>query len=568
MQIQITNLTNSQLSTTLGVIAPLGSAAYILDQSSVDKALTDLVAMESRGLIKLLVSSDSVVDRGRETQTTKAATLYVDPVNGLDTNDGSGPGKAFRTLTAALSTLPIIINHDQTINIAAGTLVDVHPIIPPPFQCVNGSVVILGAMRDYIPAQGSATGTFDASFTATYVQTATVAGANWAVDGLRGQGVFVEITSGPNLGLRLPILSNAAATIDVGAPLDGNASGVTITSATFKLVVPATVLQTTSNTDTCVQIRGGTGGGINTSTAIANPTLESGNASLRFQQLMFSHPAGIGGVGVRLFEGAGATFYDCAFVDTNLGGVHIQGTGAGGSLLILRCSFSSGTTASGTSINVIDRTMQIFFCTFSKMVIGIAAVGKNLYLGAAFDGVPSALSVGQGANVQVSYWLMIRNATNFGISIRGGGAIRMTAGFANRIRIDSCAAGIDAGNFGVVTFGLKGSFSISASAVANAAVMNANGIAIKMECFMDGWLFGGTAGCIAITNSTTWGVQMAPALNASQNTLVTNAGLSMSGNTTGDFAVDGTTNTTLAALRAANPKRVVDANSFNRLVEV
>jgi hypothetical protein len=70
-----------------------------------------------------------------------------------------------------------------------------------------------------------------------------------------------------------------------------------------------------------------------------------------------------------------------------------------------------------------------------------------------------------------------------------------------------------------------------------------------------------------ITNSTTWGVQMVGNKLSAFNQVITTSGTSMSGNTSGDFTLDGTTATSIADLRADPDKSIVDSDLFNRLAE-
>jgi hypothetical protein len=53
-------------------------------------------------------------------QTTAPMSLYVDAVNGADNNDGSTT-KPFKTIQRAVNSIPQIVNHLCTINVAAGT---------------------------------------------------------------------------------------------------------------------------------------------------------------------------------------------------------------------------------------------------------------------------------------------------------------------------------------------------------------------------------------------------------------------------------------------------------------
>lgn len=53
-------------------------------------------------------------------KTTAAMNLYVDGTNGADSNDGSA-GKPFKTIQRAINSVPQIVNHVVTVNVAAGT---------------------------------------------------------------------------------------------------------------------------------------------------------------------------------------------------------------------------------------------------------------------------------------------------------------------------------------------------------------------------------------------------------------------------------------------------------------
>lgn len=53
--------------------------------------------------------------------TTSDLTLYVNANNGNDSNDGKSSTSAFKTIQAAIDSLPDFVNHTTTINISDGT---------------------------------------------------------------------------------------------------------------------------------------------------------------------------------------------------------------------------------------------------------------------------------------------------------------------------------------------------------------------------------------------------------------------------------------------------------------
>lgn len=58
----------------------------------------------------------------KPTTTTSDLTLYVDPTNGNDSNNGLSSGSAFKTLSKSFAVIPPIIWHNVTIEVAVGTL--------------------------------------------------------------------------------------------------------------------------------------------------------------------------------------------------------------------------------------------------------------------------------------------------------------------------------------------------------------------------------------------------------------------------------------------------------------
>lgn len=69
-------------------------------------------------------SAETMQDGVHGLATTQDITYYVDVTNGNDNNDGLSPATAFKTIQKAIDSLPRILNHNATINLAAGTYME------------------------------------------------------------------------------------------------------------------------------------------------------------------------------------------------------------------------------------------------------------------------------------------------------------------------------------------------------------------------------------------------------------------------------------------------------------
>jgi hypothetical protein len=78
-------------------------------------------------------------------KTSASMTLYVDGTNGADNNDGS-LGKPFKTIQQAINSLPQMINHAVTINVAAGTYAE--DVVVKGFSGGGGSLQYLTISGD------------------------------------------------------------------------------------------------------------------------------------------------------------------------------------------------------------------------------------------------------------------------------------------------------------------------------------------------------------------------------------------------------------------------------------
>lgn len=161
-----------------------------------------------------LTRGDSL--RRREFRTFSATTLFVDST-GNDSNACTSSGTAAcLTINGALSKLPKIIQNNVTINVAAGTYAGftVSNFIGVAPSSAQVTFTVVGAMANFTPTTGTATGTLTTAATnLNGLGTLTDSGQAWTVDDLVGR--FVRITSGAQSGQRRAILGNTATALEV-----------------------------------------------------------------------------------------------------------------------------------------------------------------------------------------------------------------------------------------------------------------------------------------------------------------------------------------------------------------
>lgn len=178
-------------------------------------------------------SSGDVTDN--PTYATQAAlTYYVDAAGSDTTGDGS-LALPWATIQKAITALPRVIDAIVTINVGAGTFTGA---LITGFNFRAGGCIALVGTQSAAALTGLMTGTI-ASATAGSASsgtwaTATVTGAGWTVDELRGS--FIRIDSGTGAGQLRPISSNTATVITTPG------AWTAPTGATFTIVAPGTAI--------------------------------------------------------------------------------------------------------------------------------------------------------------------------------------------------------------------------------------------------------------------------------------------------------------------------------------
>jgi hypothetical protein len=498
------------------------------------------------------VLSTTVTPASTVTTTMAAITLYV-ATTGNDSADGLTVGTPLRTISAALRKIPFIVEHDCTINLAAGTY-DEH-ITTPRFM-LNANITVQGAtMTSYTPGTGLSAGTMDGSFgTQWSPQVAVCSTGGWTADTLGGY--FLQITSGAATGTIIPICTNTATTLSFGTFV--NLAGSTtydLQGVTFQLVQPATILTNsgataTMNITTCIGASTNNSGNANTtaagrallvfdSVAIQKTSgalvVVNDHASVFFNRVMFSGTTAGASLSTAL---SFLRFDDCGFIRTQLNlnnatsfsGLRLSlnrlvfnGRGSLGAALLLENTQIIGVFIhnAGTSFALYLRNnASVSICTIdgvSTTAVGLAVLG----------GISSLTN------------LYIRNCT-YGLRIGGSSS---TAG-GNLVTNTSVAYCID-------------------------TVITACGTGVLMDAYAVFSPRPLTTHTTTISNCTSYGINMATDVLGSYNSVQSGgtACFIMTGNAA-DFTLDGTTTLSLTALRAMTPKRVVDMTNFNRIAEL
>lgn len=467
--------------------------------------------------------------------TTAPITLYV-ATTGSDSNDGLTVGTPLRNVTTALNKLPQTVKHTPTINVAAGTYTE-NVVLPQSLLSVN--VTINGdAMAATAPASGITSGTFDAAFgTQLFTNIAVCAGGGWAVDGLIGW--FVQMTSGAGVGTRLPIVANTATTITLGTPVNT----ATYQNQTFSLVKPVVFINNpTGETVSAFGSGGGSTTGLTTS--LSNYFI--------FQNIQFTRSGSLS-----IFRGAGATstmFANCSFFDSGAGGGNMNRWGAA----------------------VVRFDDCFFYRSVSNNTIfnQVTALATGLFNRCCFRGGNSQILVSNGGLVTVAGGFFHSSGTSFG-AITASGA---SQGSSAASSFYNCYIGVYVaqGHFGLSSPTIKNcttGISLGYTSTAQAGAVNSVFSAVIDGCGTGvamgvGSIFSASnSGTNTITNSTAFGVNLAPSALSSHNSWGHFPGqLVMTGNTA-DFTLDGTTGVSLATLQAAPGKAMIDASRFNRIVE-
>ncbi len=483
---------------------------------------------------------------GQPLSTTEALVLYV-ATTGDDLNSGLTAALPLRNISTALNKVPLLVRAGKpvTVNVAAGTYSEK---VMCPALILDDNVTVQGAaMVATSPAQGIASGTFDAVFgTQMFPHRALITGAGWAASGLIG-GFYVEILDGTIAGSLFPVVNNTATTIDFGFVTNSGANN--LQGRQFRLVKPSTILTQSVVTENNINISARVAGGA-TST-------NGGTNYLAFSKMEIRKPTS-SAVAVRVANGAYVRFINCTFVDA---------AGGGGTLMQV---------TGGAAVRM-DDTLTYRGAANNTNFVSVSALSSFTANRFGSYGGNIAISIAQSFVTLSSGF--ISNADEGGILLQSG----VSASIAT-IATDACDIGVGVVNGAVVTLSacvIKNATSYGVSVGMNvktlASASFTSGFVTLFNTTVDNCVRGVAVACsstvamtgttTSIVNCTSFGVDAAISLKSGHNDINVNSTLVMSGNGA-DFTLDGTTGISLTALRALSPKRSVEATTLNRLVEV
>jgi hypothetical protein len=484
-----------------------------------------------------------------DTSTVRDLDLWVDATVGSDANDG-GINSPLRTLSAVVYKIPIRVRHSVTIHVNPGIYDERLDLLF--LMTGEGSVTFIGEQwRAYSPSNGIRSGTFDSNFGAQRVpNTATCATGGWNVDELKGK--FVRITTGPAAGAYLPLAGNAVTSLDFGMPADrSTAGGRDLRGQSFELVQPAAILSQQGASSHLGTVTGTVPTqGV---TRDVNQPAPWNLPGVRFRNFQFD--CGTAPFAVSCGSGMGLQLASCS-LEYSLGrGYALVGFEApmlratdcywgmrstlptsfgvlcdGGALRLNNCIMNNGYRAvvagktnvqiSGLYQNQQDGGLDIWNATAlcsPNIVLRGQPTAVNLYDASAIWFAPDA---GCG---------FISNASREGITIRQSEVVGGSGNVVSlrNIAIDACGTGLR----------IEGPHNV---------------VYIRSSTIRD---------------SLRWGINLGGNRSARLNSVSVDSVTTMSGNQSGDFSLDGTSATSLAALRAATGREIVDPGRLSSLFE-
>jgi hypothetical protein len=481
--------------------------------------------------------SDLSAGAGGSLATTQALTLWVDAAAGDDTFDGSEL-RPFKSIVAALSSLPPIIKHAINIKVKAGTYSD-------GLQCSSiftgdpslGTLLTIEGVDFTTPVLGSGSitagtlGTGVALPRPSHTPTAgakcsyPVAGAAWAVNELLG--MFVNIA-----GSLYPIAGNTATSVEI--PVEG----ASINGKPFTIVQHGVVLSHTTGFAAVTSMTNA--GRQNTALKLKNLKVQG---SSFYGMYIDSGNVGLDGVLVKGHSFAGVIMY-----------------GTGSSLYCVR-SFIHGPTYG------IQTTAAVGYIGFSSSVVDGTGGGNRMFYGAnTWTGHVDFLGHCIFQNAQFGFMahagpgfiqegstghMIVRNCSVHGVNLSGG------VNWACNPEVFNCVTGI---KFRVAVEGEL------------AGHINMNGTVYVNDCSGDALEVGGTHTALSflagdISGNTGTGIHMFLNAHNSFNSLsVENASTNFTMSANGSdvkYPGAGSGGVTLATLKTAGV--TVDANSFTRI---
>lgn len=479
-----------------------------------------------------------ILESGGSNATQAAVTLWVDSVNGSDSNPGSQTAP-FASIQRALDQIPLIVRHSVTINVRAGTYAesvqDNH--IYALSGALAGGITIFGFDLNTAPViTGSLTGTLGTAPSTGATWSATIS-SNWTAHALKG--MFIQITSGSDNGKLYPIADNATNTLDLPTwrtQLNGATFAIVQNAATVTRVNSSAfasfVLANQGDAGTCLTVQR------------LNLVVQSSAFYAIYQEMGFAvftecsldASAATSGFGVNMFGPKCSLSLSRTYVKPGSSGFGIAGNNigtlvygavvvdGGGSGVVLESCNWLGNSSSGGLICQGQSTVGVKMIAgplYASILSGGRILCRNGAIGARFEGP------GGG------FW---SNCEFTGNSSHG---------------VQVWASDINQGALHIQFL--------------NPQITGNGGDGVRVETPHNGILFSGTGNISSNTGVGVNFISLAGGLPSSHNSAYFATGITMSGNGN-DMSIDGTNFSSIATLRAASGKFITDSSSlFNRL---
>lgn len=156
-------------------------------------------------------------------ETFKNLDLWIDPVNGSDSNDGLSASHPIRTCAFLRTLIPLRVKHNITVNFAAGDLdplLIMGTLIDPTYRGLTPRVLFEGTTGLKSLTTGANTGMPSVALQ-DYIEK-PVGAADWTVNEMVGELLFV--VAGPGIGKKFLIRSNTGTRMylakSTGSPLN------------------------------------------------------------------------------------------------------------------------------------------------------------------------------------------------------------------------------------------------------------------------------------------------------------------------------------------------------------
>ncbi len=516
MKITVTNISTSQVSTDLGLILPNQSKSVNMSPLDAYNAASGLKTLADAGRVLVTVSDEaSRLDALERESTTAPMTLFVEST-GKDTNPGTRTAP-FLTIQAALDSLPKRIRHLVRIQIGIGNFAGFNITgftMDPLIGTLPCGLSLQGTLIPFVPATGSATGTFTSSSngSSAALPLSTDSTQTWTVSNLKKK--LLKITSGASINTHLAISGNTATAMTFTSLTGTNvgAAGVTYSIMDWGTIVTGTISIPPALNAIDVALGSPAIVGINVSNNTA--TRPSVGNCAAMERIKFAPTATTTSV-ANFTDTVSFALRLCDFACTGTGTIVNDASGERGGVRLTACIIQGTSTATAITSNLGTQGTLLSGCV---IIVPTTAAGIN------FNG---------GANGSVLSNYIEGSSVGFAIGFAGGGS-----GFSGWIT--GAVRGI---RMGPMSVGAAGTMSISNAT--NISNCSAAGIDMSGPHI----LTNATSGIIAGTSNL---VGIALALGArfqiQANTTITG---------TTEVTIDGVSSD-LATMRAASPKLITN----------